>query len=145
VIGQCFAPSVCKDGKPQIFISPRLSDSLEVLGTLLHELVHASVDCQFGHRKEFSQAARKVGLAGSPTATTVGESLRPLLQSYVEQVGTYPHAAIQVKPKAKVGSRLRLYKCRCDPPVKVRIASDAFQAVCLLCETGFFQIVKDED
>jgi hypothetical protein len=28
VIGQCFAPSVCKDGKPQIFISPRLSESL---------------------------------------------------------------------------------------------------------------------
>src|SRR5947199_8423755 len=75
VIGQCFAPSVCKDGKPQIFISPRLSESIEVLGTLLHELVHASVGCHYGHRKEFSQAARHVGLSGPPTATMVGDTL----------------------------------------------------------------------
>src|SRR5207248_10497975 len=99
VIGQCFAPSACKDGKPQIFISPLLSESIDVLGTLLHELLHASVGCQHGHKKPFSQAARKVGLAGPPTATTVDDSLRPLLFSYMEQVGPYPHATITVKPK----------------------------------------------
>src|SRR5947209_2367227 len=69
VVGQCFPPQLCKDGTPQIFISPRLADSIEVLGTLLHELVHAAVGCQYGHRKEFSQAARRVGLDGPPTAT----------------------------------------------------------------------------
>lgn len=143
VIGQCFAPSVCKDGKPQIFISPRLSDGVEVLGTLLHELVHASVGCQHGHKKAFSQAVRAVGLAGPPTATTVGERLRPLLLSYIERVGPYPHASIQLKPQAKVGSRLRLYQCGCEPPVKVRVASDTFQAVCLVCEEKFVQVVKD--
>ena len=145
VIGQCFPPSLCNDGTPQIFISPRLADSVEVLGTLLHELIHASVGCQHGHKKPFSQAARKVGLAGPPTATTVGESLRPLLVSYVEQVGPYPHAAITVKPKHKVGSRLRLYQCRCDPVVKVRVASDDFQAVCLVCDAEFIQVTKEED
>ena len=139
VIGQCFPPSLCKDDTPQIFISPRLADSIDVLGTLLHELVHASVGCQHGHKKPFSQAARKVGLAGPPTATVVGEQLRPLLVSYVERVGPYPHAAISVTSKAKVGSRLRLYQCGCTPPIKVRVASDAFQAVCLLCEQPFVQ------
>ena len=143
VIGQCFAPSVCKDGKPQIFISPRLSDSIEVLGTLLHELLHASVGCQCGHGKEFSQAARRVGLAGPPTATTVGDVLRPVLVSYVERVGQYPHAAIMVKPKDKVGSRLRLYQCGCEPAVKVRVASDSFQARCLVCDALFVLVVKD--
>src|SRR5437588_12422697 len=111
VIGQCFAPSASKDGKPQIFISPLLSDSIDVLGVLLHELIHASFGCQFGHGKQFSQAARRVGLTGPPTATTVGDVLRPVLVSYIEQVGLYPHAAITVKPKDKVGSRLRLYQC----------------------------------
>jgi hypothetical protein len=145
VIGQCFAPSVCKDGKPQIFISPRLSESIEVLGTLLHELVHASIGCQFGHRKEFSQAARQVGLAGPPTATTVDETLRLLLVSYVERFGPYPHAAILLRAREKVGSRLRLYQCVCQPPVKVRVASDTFQAVCLVCEAEFVQVVRDDD
>ena len=142
VIGQCFASSACQDGKPQIFISPRLAESIQVLGTLLHELVHATIGCQFGHRKEFSQAARKVGLVGPPTATTVGDELRPLLQAYVERVGVYPHAAIQPKVKAKAGSRLRLYQCACEPPIKVRVASDVFQARCLVCCTLFVQVVK---
>lgn len=144
VIGQCFPPSMCADGKQQIFISPRLADSVEVLGTLLHELLHASFSCDYGHGKWFSQAARKVGLAGPPTATVVGDALRPVLVSYVERVGSYPHAAIQVKPKGKVGSRLRLYQCCCDPPVKVRVASDTFQAVCLTCDSEFVQIVKED-
>lgn len=124
---------MCNDGIPQIFVSPRLADSRAVLGTLLHELVHASVGCQFGHRKEFSQAAKRVGLDGPPTATVVGPALVPLLQHFVSQVGPYPHAAIAVRPKEKVGSRLRLYECECAPPVKVRIASDEFQATCHRC------------
>lgn len=143
VIGQCFPPTLCKDGVPQIFISPRLSDSVEVLATLLHELVHASVGCQFGHRKEFSQAARKVGLDGPPTATFAGEHLRATLQAYVAQVGVYPHAAIVPRVKEKKGSRLRLYECRCDPPVKVRVASDDFQAHCLKCDEPFSLVEKE--
>jgi hypothetical protein len=145
VIGQCFPPSLCKDGTPQIFISPRLADSVDVLGTLLHELLHASVGCQHGHKKPFSQAARKVGLAGPPTATVVGDALRPLLLAYVERVGPYPHAAITVKPKGKGGSRLRPYQCGCAPPVKVRVASDSFAAVCLRCDEEFSQVTSDEE
>ncbi len=133
VIGQCFSPTLCKDGIPQIFISPRIADSIVVLGTLLHELVHASVGCEHGHRKPFSQAARKVGLDGPPTATVVGPALLPVLQAYVERVGPYPHAAIVPRVREKVGSRLRLYECTCASPVKVRVASQDFQATCLHC------------
>ena len=115
-----------------------------MLGVLLHELIHACFGWRFGHGKGFSQAARRVGLAGPPTATTVGDALRPVLVSYVEQVGPYPHAAITVKPKDKVGSRLRLYQCGCKPAVKVRVASDRFQARCLLCGALFEQTVKEE-
>lgn len=142
VIGQCFPPTLCQDGIPQIYISPRLSDSVEVLATLLHELVHASVGCQFGHRKQFSQAARKVGLDGPPTATVASETLRPALQDFVAQVGPYPHAAIIPKAKEKKGSRLRLYECACSPPVKVRVASDQFEAQCLKCDEPFTLVEK---
>lgn len=141
VIGQCFPPTLCKDGVPQIFVSPRIADSMQVLGTLLHELVHASVGCQYGHRKEFSQAAKKVGLEGPPTATVVGASLAPLLQEYLKHSGPYPHAAIAVRAKEKVGSRLRLYECACEPPVKVRVASDDYRAKCLRCGDRFTLLV----
>jgi hypothetical protein len=36
------------------------------------------------------------------------------------------------------GSRLRLWLCECDPnPVKVRVASDDFQATCQRCDSPF--------
>src|SRR6266516_5066085 len=93
VIGQCFPPTVCRDGIPQVFVSPRIEDSLQVLGVLLHELVHAAIGCQFGHRKEFSQAARRVGLAGPPTATTISDRLRPVWERVVAVTGSDPQAA----------------------------------------------------
>ena len=142
VVGQCFSPTICKDGKPQIFISPLLDDSIQVLGILLHELVHASVGTEHKHGKVFSQAARKVGLAGPPTATTVSEQLRPFLVSYVERVGSYPHAAIRPSSPQKKGSRLRLYQCSCEPAVKVRVASDHFEARCEVCQDLFTLVVK---
>src|SRR5215470_5787497 len=91
------------------------------------------------HLAPFSQAARKVGLADPPTTTVVGQILRPLLQAYVAQVWPYPHAAIVPQVRGKVGSRLRLYKCTCQPPVKVRVARDDFQARCLTCGAVFVQ------
>ncbi len=145
-VGECFPPTMCADGVAQIFISPRLSDSIEVLGTLLHELIHAAFGGRFGHRKEFSQAARRVGLAGPPTATVVGPELLPILRGYVERAGAYPHAAVKAPVKAKAaGSRLRLYECACEPPVKVRVASDDFDATCNRCETLFTKVEKSED
>jgi hypothetical protein len=145
VIGQCFDGLVCKDGKPQIFISPRIDSSIDVLGTLLHELLHASVGCTHGHKKPFSQAAKKVGLEGPPTATTVGKDLVPVLQRFVDTAGPYPHAAVVPTAKKKPGSRLRLYECACEQPFKVRIASDEFTARCLICDALFVQVKKDKE
>ena len=143
-VGECFSPRICADGIPQIFISPRMAESVTVLGILLHELIHASVGNQYGHRKEFSQAARACGLEGPPTATVVGDKLRPVLVQYVQTSGIYPHAAIRPVPKAKKGSRLRLYECLCETPVKVRIASDDFIALCLRCNNTFLKQEKTE-
>ncbi len=153
VIGQCFSPKVSRDGRVQIFVSPVISGSIEVLGVLLHELIHAAVGVEHKHGKEFSQAAKKVGLVRPWRSTTVGETLRPELDRIMTLLGHYPHAAIQLGaiqletsdvpietsdvPKKSVGSRLRLYECSCHPPVKVRVASDHFQAQCLRCNKLF--------
>ncbi len=147
-IGQCFPPAMCADGVAQVFISPRIAESVEVLGVLLHELIHASFGVRanvIGHRKEFSQAAKKLGLAGPPTATVVGPGLLPVLQEYVSRVGVYPHAPIVPRQKEKAaGSRLRLYECSCDPVVKVRVASNDFDAICNRCDEAFTLVEKDE-
>jgi hypothetical protein len=145
VIGQCFAPQVCADGVSQIFISPRIHESIQVLGTLLHELLHAVVGNEYGHGKAFSQPARRLGLVGPPTATSVGPALEPILKTFVEQMGPYPHAPIVVQQQQKKpGSRLRLYECSCEPPFKVRAGRDDLQAICALCEQPFMLVEQDE-
>lgn len=143
VIGQCFPQEMCGDGVSQIFISPRLADSIVVLGTLLHELIHAADRCEHGHGKQFSQPAKRLGLIGPPTATEVGPELAVILQGFVDRIGPYPHAPIAVQQKPKVGSRLRLYECGCEPVVKVRAARNDLQAVCCVCEE-MFCLVDDE-
>lgn len=62
------------------------------------------------------------GLAGQPTIKPCGAG-----------VGTRGG-----KSRGKgSGSRLRLWVCGCTPPVKVRVASDAFRAACLDCTRAF--------
>ena len=54
-IGQCWSTKASADKVNQIFISPGLSDSVEVLDTLMHELVHAVDDCQNKHGPVFKR------------------------------------------------------------------------------------------
>ncbi len=61
-VGQCWSTRSSKDGMNQIFISPALEDPIEVLDTLVHELVHAVDDCQHKHGKEFKNMAMKSGM-----------------------------------------------------------------------------------
>ena len=153
-VGQCFSPKVCRDGRSQIFISPVVSGSIEVLGILLHELIHAAAGVEHKHGKVFSQAAKRVGLVRPWRATTIGETLRPVFDRFVTLLGPYPHAAIQLEatqratsretsdvPEKSMGSRLRLYECNCNPPVKVRVASNHFQARCLRCDNLFHLMI----
>lgn len=94
VIGQCFAKTWTEDGTSHIFISPTQADAVSVLATLVHELVHATVGCEHGHRGEFKRLARAVGLEGKLTATTVSEKspLHPELKKIAAILGTYPHS-----------------------------------------------------
>src|ERR1700733_2018456 len=50
LIGQCFGKSWTADGVTHIFISPTQGDDMSVLATLVHELIHAAVGVEEGHR-----------------------------------------------------------------------------------------------
>lgn len=136
-LGECWAGQVAADGRPAIFISPVLGDPLRILDVLLHELIHAAVGVEHGHRGRFVTAARACGLEGRPTATVAGRELRVRLNTIFESLGALPHAALRptIADASGVGSRLRLYECPCK--VKVRVASDHFDATCNECGGRF--------
>jgi hypothetical protein len=122
-IGQCWKSKVATDGLPQIFISPLLGgsvrgDVIEMLGVLLHELIHAWDDCESGHKGRFVRTIRAIGLEGKPTATTVGADLAERLNAVIEELGDYPHATLNPfemeKQRPKQSTRMLKVVCPND-------------------------------
>lgn len=118
-IGECWHREVAEDGVSQIFISPTLHNEIDVLGVLVHELIHAWDNGKSGHkgnvkkREGFRGVATAIGLEGKMTATTVGEELAiKLTNIYLETLGKYPHSALRVAGKVKVQST-RMLKLEC--------------------------------
>ncbi|GHO85187.1 SprT-like domain-containing protein [Dictyobacter formicarum] len=98
VAGECYSSAVSDDHKCQIFINPRLSDSYDVLGTLLHELLHSVLGSQIDHGPTFAKAANHLGLIG-PAAyhgSVTGE-LQEKMQNFIATMGPYPHAALRIE------------------------------------------------
>jgi hypothetical protein len=92
-IGWCYRNEAAEDGINQIFVSPSLTDPVEVLATELHELVHSATNGH-GHDKVFGKVARALGLTGKMTATVPGDELRKDLAELAEDLGVYPHGKL---------------------------------------------------
>jgi hypothetical protein len=111
-IGEHWKPHVSASGLSQVFISPVLSDPIDVLATLVHELVHA-VHPDAKHKGDFVRTARKVGLEGKPTATVAGDALRAVLQDISEALGPYPHPAFDPLSLEEKKQKTRMIKLEC--------------------------------
>lgn len=105
ILGMCFPPMFSKDKGIYITISPGQGkgDEVEVLGTLVHEMVHAVnfVAGKKGHGKCFSEIAKSLGLEGKMTATTSSKELEEDLKALAKKLGPYPHIQIVVPKKEK--------------------------------------------
>ena len=118
-IGQCWDAGLSQGGNFEIFVSPYKSDSINVASILVHELIHAAVGTDKGHRKEFRRLAHAVGLEGRMTSTVPGTNLTKLLAEIMNEVGPYPHASLK-KDETMKGSRLIKVMCpKCKYTVRV--------------------------
>jgi hypothetical protein len=79
---------------------------VEVLDTLVHELVHAVDDCQHKHGKEFKKIALSLGMVGPMRSAGAGPDLKEKLVEIAKTLGPYPHGKLKVTHR-KVVSRSR--------------------------------------
>ena len=110
-IGQCWSRRSGADAVNQIFISPTLADPIEVIDTLVHELVHAVDDCQHKHGKEFKKIALKLGMQGPMRSAGAGPALKDKLQALVNELGPYPHGRLQAASRTVSRSPRPRAKC----------------------------------
>jgi hypothetical protein len=118
VIGECWIPDASKGGFTEIFISP-IHDSKEVAGpngaleTLVHELIHATIFPERGHKAPFKQAMKAVGLEGVAKSTSATEELCELFKTIVNKLGQYPHRALELGMRDVRKQSTRLIKVGC--------------------------------
>ena len=110
-IGEHWSDKASADQHHEILISPVVDDPIKVLGTLVHELAHAATDGD-GHKGRFPALVKALSLEGKPTATVEGEKFKAEYQPLLEDLGVYPHAALNAGRKAKTQST-RMLKAAC--------------------------------
>lgn len=141
-IGQCWGVSPAgADAVAVIFIHPcQWRSATDVLHVLLHEMVHAAVGCEHGHKAPFARVARALGLEGKMTATVPSAELQGELESLADTLPHFPPAAFDpTAGAARKGSRLRLWECpSCNQ--KARVASDNWSARCNDCCEDYIQV-----
>lgn len=114
-LGQCFAPKCSKDKTTEIFISPYIAEGLEAADVLAHEMIHAAVGVEEGHKGKFKDCANDIGMVGKMTQARAGDDLKDRLASFCAEVGKYPHAKLDVEKQIKKdGTRMIKVMCpRC--------------------------------
>ena len=107
------------NGKHEVRVAPSQDDSVQVLGVVIHEMIHAFAIGD-GHRGDFARIARFIGLKGKMTATYVekdaekGDRLRCVVDSIINIVGEYPHQKVRAPvPRGKRGIGSRMLKIVC--------------------------------
>ncbi len=93
-IGECWPRSLSGANINEIYISPFLEDTVQVLDVLVHELCHAVDDCKSRHGKGFRAIAEAVGLEGRMTSAHAGPALKQQLGFMAEALGPYPHRKV---------------------------------------------------
>lgn len=126
--GECWAAEATSDGIAQIFVTASRGedDTVNVLGTLLHEMCHAIAGHEAGHRRGFIDVAKPLGFISKWTSSSNRTAeLSGRLEALAEQLGRFPTGSLQGlvaadAPKKQVGSRMLKVICGTNPDYKVR-------------------------
>lgn len=142
-IGEAWSSACSGDTHFELFISPVLGEPVEVLATLIHEMVHAAVGLKAGHGPGFRRVAEGLGLEGKMTATVPGEHLTARLRMVIERLGAYPHAELKSMTNGRKTEATRMLKACCPScGYTVRVTRkwiDAGLPTCSKCKRQFIE------
>lgn len=106
---QCWHSKCSSDNSFEIFIMPDQVEPYLVANHLWHELTHASVGFECGHKGAFAKVCKFIGLNGPMTATTAGEQFKEYVKPFLDELGPMPHAKLSFDRGYKISvPRLRI-------------------------------------
>lgn len=145
-IGECWTDAASEAKKFEIFISPTISDNLEVLDTLTHELIHATAGLNCGHKGKFRHIAIAIGMKPPLRSCGAGEELKKELLTISEILGAYPHGRLNNLSNEKPTQSTRLLKAECpDCGYTIRLTKKWAAVGLPICACGqLFELVTPE-
>jgi hypothetical protein len=123
-IGECWSKKSSADGHIEMFISPTLSDLIDVLQVTTHECVHAGVGLEAKHGPIFKAAAHAMGLEGKMKATVAGEAFKAeVAKPILAKLGAYPHGALSgglsSGPKKQATRLIKVWCPECEYTTRI--------------------------
>ncbi|MDD5585335.1 MAG: transcription elongation protein SprT [Alphaproteobacteria bacterium] len=115
VAGECWHPEASADRHHEIIIKSDKDDPVEILGILVHELVHTLMPTTEKHGNAFKAAALRVGLEGQMRQTKPAPILAEYLQKLAANLGPIPHARLDFSSTSDVPKKqkMRMLKAEC--------------------------------
>lgn len=134
-LGQCWHSEASKDQTTEVLISPLLDDPMDVAAVVAHELLHAALGADVGHKGPFKRGMKAIGLVGPARSTEAGDKFRDWFRQQ-PGLGRYPHAELDAKAKErKEGTRMLKCFCR-DCGYTVRTTAKWLELGTPLCVCG---------
>lgn len=113
-IGECWDSKCSGDDTFEIFITPAIGDPSRIADIHTHELIHAAVGLECGHKGDFVKCMKALGLIGKPTATVAGPDWDAWAKPIIKKLGKLPHAALQSGGSGQKKQNTRMLKCECQ-------------------------------
>ncbi len=110
-VGQAWHPDNSGDATSELFISPVVYDPVRAMHILMHELIHAVVGNECGHKGPFRRLAKSLGLEGKMPATVPSDELADKLRHLCGKLGPYPHAELSKLSVNKQSTRMLKVSC----------------------------------
>lgn len=120
-VGEVWLPATSADESCELFIRADIDAPANVLGILVHELIHTVLPPDAGHGKLYKDAAHKLGLVGPMRHAMPGPLLAARLVEIADGLGPLPHARLDLS-RARDGrliadrpkkQKARLLKAEC--------------------------------
>lgn len=91
---ECWNSKASADGHFEILIRPDYDDAVMVTALLAHELTHAAVGFDCGHKGNFAKVMKANGFKPPMTSTVPTDAFRAWVAPFIEELGPFPHARL---------------------------------------------------
>lgn len=114
--GECWDARASADEHAEIFINPGIDDADTVAAILAHELIHACLGAEAGHKRPFQIAAAKIGHEKPFTSANPTDAFWAWARALVSAAGDYPHKELRTARPigAKKTQKGRNLKAHCE-------------------------------